>query len=379
MCSSDLECQLCLAAEAIAACCPEEEADSMEYCPHLAFLKDDRSRKKEWMESTMMVPFEWTEIAVPIMANEILVRCYGENYMTPIKAPAAHNYPFYRTQVEVLIGGDTGEAYPESQNKKAFLDALGTFDEAHRALGNCLSMLERGEGDEKENTATVQSLLADLQEGAIGIGEAIEALKGEGTATVKKLEEYCEGLYRIYRDVEDFVTAEQSQAAAGQTHFRRGIEDINILLSDVKRGISKEIHDDIPEDWHEKLVCPDGSIKKVVIYGISAIEVLAHGIVAMDKLKETAAKYEEKSDRICVMLMLPTGFTEFIDRCGLKLAEVYRDTVSSFAGKEFCICPETNQTDLAISLADAYYGDDCPLMSKCRDAGLPVMIQDYDI
>jgi len=57
--------------------------------------------------------------------------------------------------------------------QKQILDVLGTLREAQEA-----------------------ELYADCQDGAIGIGEYIEELVGEGTETVSLLEEYCELIYR---------------------------------------------------------------------------------------------------------------------------------------------------------------------------------------
>ncbi|MDR2589841.1 MAG: hypothetical protein LBC71_02465 [Oscillospiraceae bacterium] len=44
--------------------------------------------------------------------------------------------------------------------------------------------------------AQVSELYADCQEGALGVGEYIEEIVGEGTATVSLLEEYCELIYK---------------------------------------------------------------------------------------------------------------------------------------------------------------------------------------
>ncbi len=75
----------------------------------------------------------------------------------------------------------------------------------------------------------------------------------------------------------------------------------------------------------------------------------------------------------------PDGFMEFLEKTDLELAKAYREAVRSFAEADFCVCPGDEQTDLVVSLADAYYGDKCPLMDRCRDAGIPVMIQNYGI
>ncbi len=370
--------QLCLAAEFIASSCPESEAERVDYCPHMAYLDNDLSRDKEWVKTTKNVPFETTEIAVPTMYHEVLVSRFGEDYMTPVKAPSTHEYPYYRTQVEVLIGGDTGEVCIENPDKKAFLEALETFDEVHEALGQRLSAYREGKDHAdnseivEENATIVRGLVADLQDGAVRIGEAIEAIKGEGTNSVKKLEEYCEELYRIYQSVESEEDRE-SEIGAKPTGLKGGKGHIDNLLADIKRSVVREIHDEIPSEWKSKLR------KKVMIYGVSAIRVLAQGELAPKKIESSFNIFEENSKDICVMLMLPEGLQDFMDKCNLKLAKSYREAVSSFTNSSFCICPEQSQFDLAISLADAYYGDECPLMERCKAAGMPIMIQNYEL
>ncbi len=110
--------QLCLVTEYIATSCPESDADRVDYCPHLAYLRSDISRDKSWVKETMDMPFEVTKIAVPKMYHEVLVSRFGQGYMTPQHQPSTHDYPYYRTQAEVLIGGDTGEFYKEYPQKK---------------------------------------------------------------------------------------------------------------------------------------------------------------------------------------------------------------------------------------------------------------------
>ncbi len=388
--------QLCLAAEFIASSCSETEADRVDYCPHMAYLDNDISRAKEWVRTTRNISFEVTEIAVPTMYHEVLVSRFGENYMTPVKAPSTHEYPYYRTQVEVLIGGDTGEVCLENRNKKAFLEALGTFDEVHAALEQRLSVCRYGKGNgtnaeiSEESAALVRSLLADLQDGAVGIGEAIEAVKGEGTDSVKKLEEYCEALYRIYLGVEpQSGQTEDSEAKTPDLEVEKG--HLDKLLADIKRSVVREIHDEVPKEWKEKLFkAPKNADhngrdedneahNKVVIYGISAIQVLAHGELAPQKIKSSFSEFKEDCEDICVILLLPQGLPDFLDKCKLALAKSYREAISSFANAPFVICPEQAQLDLAISLADSYYGDECPLMERCKAAGIPTIIQDYEL
>lgn len=44
-------------------------------------------------------------------------------------------------------------------------------------------------------------ILEDCQDAAISIGQAIEKAEGEGTVTVKYLEDYCDILYSIYEEL----------------------------------------------------------------------------------------------------------------------------------------------------------------------------------
>lgn len=57
---------------------------------------------------------------------------------------------------------------------------------------------------EKKEYQTVQAALSDCQEAAIQMGEAIEQLVGEGTEAVGCLEQYCERVYQISIQLEEF-------------------------------------------------------------------------------------------------------------------------------------------------------------------------------
>ena len=49
------------------------------------------------------VPFENTTIPVPIDYEQVLTIYYGEDYMTPKRVGAEHDYPFYKKQRELLL------------------------------------------------------------------------------------------------------------------------------------------------------------------------------------------------------------------------------------------------------------------------------------
>lgn len=80
------------------------------------------------------------------------------------------------------------------------------------------------------NMQKLSSLLADCQDAAVAVGEAIEQSEGEGTATVRFLEEFCELLYE---------TANQTDPLKQQKCYKK----LNSKLS----CASNSIKYDIPE------------------------------------------------------------------------------------------------------------------------------------
>ena len=73
--------------------------------------------------------------------------------------------------------------------RKQMLNMADLLDKANRILRSNLSA-------KNINQEGIRQLLSDCQETAIGIGSKLEALYGEGTESVRKLEEYCESLYQ---------------------------------------------------------------------------------------------------------------------------------------------------------------------------------------
>lgn len=56
---------------------------------------------KSWYQETIMLPFENTEIPVPLYYDAVLKSLYGE-YLKPFHGGGEHEYPFYKKQEAVL-------------------------------------------------------------------------------------------------------------------------------------------------------------------------------------------------------------------------------------------------------------------------------------
>ncbi|MBQ7944877.1 MAG: hypothetical protein IJ326_12560 [Lachnospiraceae bacterium] len=78
--------------------------------------------------------------------------------------------------------------------KQEILELVKTLHEAHTEVkGNV----------EKRQNHIAQSILADCQECAISIGNAIEAFEGEGFITISYLEEYCQVVFQTHESLND--------------------------------------------------------------------------------------------------------------------------------------------------------------------------------
>ena len=101
--------------------------------------------------------------------------------------------------------------------KTACLETVSILEEAHAEIEKCIR-----NGD----SAQAAAFLEECQQGAIGIGNAIEESEGEGTAEVRELEAYCETVFRLH----------EAQTVAGEAG--RG-NDAMHLLQDMKRSLTK--------------------------------------------------------------------------------------------------------------------------------------------
>lgn len=110
--------------------------------------------------------------------------------------------------------------------RKKLFSMLDSQEEMYRTFerivtkGNCV-----GQG------CGLSVLLADAQESAINIGNTVETLCGEGTETVKGLEEYCEIIYQMSLAIEDM---DRQKGLLSQ---------MKELLLQIRRFLKKEMPD----------------------------------------------------------------------------------------------------------------------------------------
>lgn len=214
---------------------PASQAKEVAYMPNWIF---DHVWKfpLDCYRKSVQLPFEHTEISVPILYRDALRLQFGEHYMTPYRTGGGHDYPCHRPQMEQMaeaLGGGplpfeyrfspedavcagTTSRQPTSgrtehpqtaaphqtvrqspaqnpqqiqQQKKDFLCLTA---HAHREIQNAV---------QSKDPDKARILLQVCQENAIYIGTMLEQFCGEDVSSVKLLEAYCDLTYQIHESL----------------------------------------------------------------------------------------------------------------------------------------------------------------------------------
>ena len=223
----------------------ERDARELTNIPRWSDYENYRLPKKCYATS-LTVPFENTEIQVPVGYEELLRRKYGRGYMKPQHDCDTHSYPYYEkyhkyleknTYLQYFEYQFSLEDYEFSQKEREqererkgetlqekVKSFLPLFQEAHNSIK---MFMENGEWE------NLIELLGECQNVAIQIGTMIEEECGEGHTTVVVLERYCEFLFRIHQGIVESVEQQMD------------IEKIVKELTSFERELAEHVESDL--------------------------------------------------------------------------------------------------------------------------------------
>ena len=190
-------------------------------------------------QDSARVPFEGTEISVPVLYQDALRIQFGEHYMTPYRDGGGHDYPCYQRfegQMKQLLGeyypllqyhASSDDLTPGSRHQGNGLQEIvrDFFSLAEKMHLQILSAIDSGDSD------TGRMLFESCQTAAIQIGTLLEQRKGEGLKTVRLLEDYCELIWQTHES----LNKGQFSAATSS------ISDANQLLPQIETLTDTEI------------------------------------------------------------------------------------------------------------------------------------------
>ncbi len=162
-----------------------------------------------WFQHAVDIPFETGTIRAPYLYDAVLRTEYGAGYMTPVHAGGVHGYPHYEEQEQLLKDENNG-FYPfwYTFSEEQAEESKQTMGKKPREQAERFLTVLRDAGNEVKKevasgeTKDAVTLLEQAQGLAIQLGELIEKNEGEGTQTVKRLEEYCEAAFLLHEALE---------------------------------------------------------------------------------------------------------------------------------------------------------------------------------
>lgn len=134
----------------------------------------------------------------------------------------------------------------------------------------------------------------------------------------------------------------------------------------------------LPREWEEKILCPDGSRKKVIFYNITIDGMLKHTDEVLEKIRYALKIFKENSD--VVLLWRPHPLYETtMKSMRPELLDEYKSIVKQYCEEGWGIFDDTADLNRAIAVSDAYYGDWSSVVELYKVTNKPIMIQNYDI
>ncbi len=130
----------------------------------------------------------------------------------------------------------------------------------------------------------------------------------------------------------------------------------------------------IPDDWLAKIVKPDGSWKKVLLYNTSVNQLLNGEEQLLIKLQSVFGQIKDREDIVLLWRPHPLSRAACV-AMRPELLEQYQKMVEEYKAEGWGIYDDTPDLHRAIALSDAYYGDQSSLVELYQVTGKPIMLQ----
>lgn len=180
----------------------------------------------------------------------------------------------------------------------------------------------------------------------------------------------------------DYMIPQKCYSEHGYPFFR---DEVRVLINGDTGDILPDVPmvepslEDIPDGIRPFLVRSDGSLKRIVIYGISATDIINQGHRAIDTIMSFLNDHENSEDTI-IFAFAPVGVRDFLKKCDMGLLIDYSSMIQEIETMNNVVWDEEPDSSFlwaTISLCDEYIGDECRLAEICRKFEVPVTIQEY--
>ena len=136
--------------------------------------------------------------------------------------------------------------------------------------------------------------------------------------------------------------------------------------------------EELPTDWQQVILRPDGSRKRIILYNL-AIDVLLHfDEKLLAKIDRVFAVFKERKDDVVLLWRPHPLLMNTIDSMRPELRDAYLSRVRAFRQESWGIYDDTPDPNLAIAISDAYYGDGSSVVITYQATEKPILIQNVE-
>ena len=132
---------------------------------------------------------------------------------------------------------------------------------------------------------------------------------------------------------------------------------------------------EIPEEWMNVILKPDGSWKKIIFYNTTVTALLKHNEQYLEKMRDVFRVFYENRDEVALLWRPHPLFESTIEAMRPELRKKYQEIAGKYQKDKWGIYDDTVDLNRAVKLSDAYYGDQSSVLQLSEKAKIPVMLQ----
>lgn len=189
-----------------------------------------------------------------------------------------------------------------------------------------------------------------------------------------------EKMKEIY--INEYIKAAKEQGIPGRHTDRKYLEEKILGLGSPKfdkvQNTKKEDLE-VPDEWLKIIKKPDGSWKKIIFYNTSIAALLEYNEKMLEKMKYVFKIFEENKDEVALLWRPHPLIRTTVESMRPRLWAEYDKLVQQYKAEGWGIYDDTADVNRAIALSDAYYGDGSSVVQLCREAEMPIMIQNVSV
>lgn len=182
-----------------------------------------------------------------------------------------------------------------------------------------------------------------------------------------------EAMRRVYIDVMSKLAGEETRNCWEKKILGLGSPKVDKVLGTRREEL------EIPEEWMERILKPDGTWKKIILYNTSVTALLQSGDQMLLKIKDVLKIFNENRGDTALLWRPHPLIQATIGSMRPQLLEEYKKIVEQYRAGGWGIYDDTPDMDRAVLLCDGYYGDWSSIVQLCQKAGKPVMLQNVTI